>query len=65
MKKIVGYKVQLVYAVSAPFSQDEKPWEKIGLEGWTPYGDPIAAPASGKDGESQCWVFQAFVKYED
>ena len=64
MKKITEYKVELVYAVSSP-SPSEKPWIKVGLSGWVPHGDPVAVPASGKEGESQCWVFQAFVKYED
>ena len=66
MKKIVEYKVELVYAVSPPTSHEEKPWCKTGLGGWVPWGDPVAVHAPGKeDGRSECLVFQAFVKYED
>ena len=66
MKKIVAYKVQLVYACTTPPATTDKPWETHGLQGWVPFGDPVATSVPGKEnvpGEST--VFQAFVKYED
>ena len=67
MKKIVAYKVELAFAISTLDQLGEvSPWEKIGLRGWTPWGDPVVTSVPGKaEGENRCLVFQAFVKYDE
>ena len=66
MKKIVAYKVELVYACESHLSTADGPWGKIGLQGWVPFGNPTATSVPGKEGGlGQAMVFQAFVQYEE
>ena len=67
-KKITAYMVEVVYACGAPHPEPPKPWEKHGLRGWEPWGNPVAVCTTGTEGTNgvgHAQVFQAFVKYED
>ena len=65
-KKIVAYKVELVVECNNPNRAPVKP-EIHGLQGWVPWGNPIAVstPGNSETGIGFSQVFQAFVKYKD